>query len=72
MVADEAVAAVAVGGLDAQIGVNVDAIDFDQAGTEVLRTRYRRPDYGPAVHIEHAGGDEIASGGLVEAFEGSG
>jgi hypothetical protein len=66
------VAALVVGGLDAQVGMNIDAIDIDEAWAEERRRGHGTAEQGLAVLIEGARGDEVASCGLVEALERSG
>ena len=64
-------AALVVGGLDAQVSMDIDAVDVHQTRAEVRWTGYGTADQGLAVLVEGARGDEVASGGLVEALERS-
>jgi len=56
-VANEAMAALVVAGLDAQVGVHVDAIDIDEARTEERWTRDGTAEQGLAVLVEGARGE---------------
>jgi hypothetical protein len=50
-------AALVVAGLDAQVGVHVDAIDIDEARTEERWTRDGTAEQGLAVLVEGARGE---------------
>jgi hypothetical protein len=67
-VSDEPLPPLAIAGLDAQIGVDVDAIHVDQAGTETLGSAGGAAVLrGSAVRVQLRRGDEVACRRFVEA-----